>query len=128
MNVKQLLKDYQLKKAALLLAEQRRQLRENPGDELALAQAIGMTQMAYEVFNVVAFETLYNYYCHKLDQSSLPKPGQTAFYYDPLEDYTPKLAKVIESSDWPKWVRIKLECDNTTFDVTDRDIYLLLYW
>lgn len=124
MNAKNLFGNYALKKAALLLAEQKLQLRENPGDDLALAQVTGMVQMAYEIFDVAAFETLYNYYCHQLDQS-LPRPGETVLYYDPI-GHQPKQAKVVERSDWPKWVRV--ECDNRIFEVCDRYVHLHLYW
>lgn len=125
MNVKNLLENYQLKKAALLLAEQRLQLRENPGDDLALSQAIGMTQMAYEIFDDYALKTLYDHYCYQLDQP-LPKPGETVLYYDPIDGHQPKTAKVVEYNDWPKLV--KIEYNNRTIEICDRYVHLYLYW
>lgn len=125
MNPKNFFGVYPLKKAALLLAEHKLQLEENPGDDLSLAQINGMIQMAYEIFDATAFETLYNYYCYQLDQP-LPKPGETVLYYDPIDGHQPKQAKVVEHNDWPKWVRIK--CDNRTIEVCDRFVHLHLYW
>lgn len=125
MYIKTLFKDVQLKRAALLLAEQRRKLKENPGDDTLFAQVVGMTQMAYEIFNDYDLKLLYEYYCLRLDQP-VPKPGEKVLFYDPTNIHQPKLAKVVESSDWPKWVRI--EYDDRTFDVTDRDVDLFLYW
>ncbi len=129
MTVKQLLEDHFLKRAALLLAEKRLQVLRNPGDDIGFAQAIGMTQMAYEVFDDYALKTLYDYYCHKLDK--LPKPGETVLYYDPLDDHQPKPAKVIESLDSTTIDRpklVKFECEGQILEVQDRHIYLLLYW
>jgi len=125
MYIKTLFKDVQLKKAALLLAEQRRQLREKPGDDLHFAQVVGMTQLAYELFNDYDLKFLYDYYCLRLDRP-FPKPGEKVLYYDPSDRQQPKLATVVDSTEWPRWIRI--ECDDTTFDVTDRDIDLFLYW
>lgn len=125
MYIKTIFKDFRLRKAALLLAEQRRKLKENPGDDLLFAQVVGMVQMAYEVLNDYDLKLLYEYYCHRLDQP-VPESGEKVLYYDPADRHQPKLAKVVESSEWPKWVRC--ECDGTTFDVTDRDVDLFLYW
>ena len=125
MNIKTLFKDVQLKKAALILAEQQRQLKERPNDDLLFAQVVGMTQLAYELFNDYDLKFMYDYYCHRLDRP-FPKPGEKVLYYDPSDRQQPKLAKVVDSTEWPKWVRI--EYDDTTFDVTDRDIDLFLYW
>lgn len=125
MNIKTLFKDFQLKRAALILAEHQRQLKENPGDDMRFAQVVGMVQMAYELLNDYDLKLLYDYYCHRLDQP-VPTPGEKVLYYDPADRHQPKLAKVIESSERPKLV--KIECDNETFDVTNRDIYLFLYW
>jgi len=130
MNVKQLLKDYQLKKAALLLAEKRFQLRENPGDDTLFEQTVGMVHMAYEVFNNYGLKALCDYYCHKLDQP-LPKSGETVLYYDPLDDHQPKQARVIESLDSTTLDRpklVKCECDGQVLEIQDQHIYLLLYW
>jgi len=130
MNVKKLLENELLKKAALLLAEQRLQLMENPGDDLGFAQAVGMTQMAYELLNNYALKSLYEYYCQKLDQP-LPKPGETVLYYDPIDDHQPKQARVIESRDSTTLDRpklVKCECDDQVLEIQDRHIYLLLYW
>jgi len=126
MNVKQLLENPLLKKAALLLAEKRLQLLRTPGDDIGFAQAVGMTQMAYEVVdNDYALQTLYDYYCHKLGRP-LPRSGETVFYYDPLDDHRPKPANVVEALDRPKLV--KFECEGQVLEVQDRHIYLLLYW
>lgn len=130
MNVKQLLKDYSLKKAALLLAEKRLQLMGHSGDDIGFAQAIGMTQMAYELFDDYALKTLYDYYCHKLGRP-LPRSGETVFYYDPLDDHRPKPAKVVESLDSATLDRpklVKCECEGQVLEIQDRHIYLLLYW
>lgn len=126
MNIKTLFKDFQLKRAALILAEQQRQLKERPNDDLLFAQVVGMTQMAYEIFNDYDLKLLYEHYCNKLDQE-FPKPGEKVFFYDPTNIHQPKLATVVDSTEWPRWVRIEYE-DDKTFDLTDRDIYLLLYW
>lgn len=125
MSIKELFRDVQLKKAALILAEQQRRLKESPGDDLLFAQVVGMTQMAYEILNDYDLKIIYDYYCLRLDQP-VPKPGEKVLYYDPSDRQQPKLARVVESSEWPKWVRV--ECDDTTFDVTDRDVDLFLYW
>ena len=125
MNVKELFRDIQLKKAALTLAEHQRQVKEKPGDDLLFAQVVGMTQMAYELFNDYDLKALYDYYSLRLDRP-IPKPGEKVLYYDPSDRHQPKLAKVVDSTEWPRWMRV--ECDGTTFDVTDRDIYLFLYW
>jgi len=124
MNIKTLFKDVQLKKAALLLAEQQRQLKENPGDDLLFAQVVGMTQLAYELFNDYDLKFLYDYYRHKLDQL-MPKPGETILYYDPMGD-DPTQARVVASTNWPQWVMI--EFDGQIMEVSGKDIYLQLYW
>ena len=126
MYIKTIFKDIQLKRAALILAEQQRKLKEKPGDDMLFAQVVGMTQMAYEIFNDYDLKLLYEYYSHKLDQD-LPKPGEKVLFYDPTNIHQPKLAKVTDSTEWPRWVRIEYE-DDRTFELTDRDIYLLLYW
>ena len=131
MHVKQLLENEVMKKAALLLAEKRLQLLRTPGDDIGFAQAVGMTQMAYEVVdNDYALQSLYDYYCQKLDEP-LPEPGETVLYYDPLDDHRPKPAHVVEvldstTLDRPKLV--KFECEGQVLEVQDRHIYLLLYW
>lgn len=125
MNVKSLFENYSLKKAALLLAEQRLQLRESPGDDMLFEQVIGMTQMAYEIFDGYSLKALYDYYCHQLDQP-LPKPGETVLYYDPIDGHQPKTAKVVEYNDWPKLV--KIECNSRTIEICDRYVHLYLYW
>lgn len=112
MNIKEIFRDYQLKHEALLLAEQHYQFRETP-----------------KVFSNYGLKTLYDYYCHKLDQP-LPKPGETVLYYDPIDDQ-PKPSRVIESLDsttvdQPK--RVMFECEEQTLELQDRHIYLLLYW
>lgn len=131
MNVKQLLENEVIKKAALLLAEKRLQLLQTPGDDIGFAQAVGMTQMVYEIVdNDYALKSLYDYYCHKLDQP-LPKPGETVLYYDPLDDHQPKPAKVVESRDSMTLDRpklVKCECDDQVLELQDQHIYLLLYW
>ena len=130
MNVKQLLENQLLKNAALLLAEKRIQLLQTPGDDIGFAQAIGMTQMAYELFDDYALKTLYDYYCHKLGRP-LPRSGETVFYYDPLDGHRPKPAKVVESLDSATLDRpklVKFECEGQVLEVQDRHIYLLLYW
>jgi len=111
MSIKDLFRDYQLKEAALLLAERCLQLGESP------------------VFSNHDLKALYDYYCHKLGQP-LPKPGDTVLCYDPIDDQF-KPAKVVESRDsrtldQPKL--IKCECDDQVLELQDRHIYLLLYW
>lgn len=131
MNVKKLLENEFLKKAALLLAERRLQLMENPGDDMLFEQTVGMTQMAYGIVNdSYALKILYEYYCHKLDRP-LPRPGETVLYYDPLDDHRPKPAKVIESRDSMSLDRpklVKFECEDQVLELQDRHIYLRLYW
>lgn len=126
MYIKTLFKDIQLKRAALLLAEQQRKVKEKPGDDLLFAQVAGMIQMAHEIFNNYDLKLLCEHYSYKLDQE-LPKPGEKVLFYDPTNIHQPKLAKVTDSTEWPRWVRIEYE-DDRTFELTDRDIYLLLYW
>lgn len=111
MNIKELFKDYSLKKAALLLAERYFQLGETP------------------VFKNHDLKALYDYYISKLDRP-LPKPGDTVLFYDPI-DGQPKQARVIESwdsmtLDRPKLV--KCECEEQVLELKDQHIYLLLYW
>jgi len=111
MNVKQLFRDYQLKEAALLLAERCLQLGESP------------------VFKNPALKTMYDYYSSRLVQP-LPKPGDTVLFYDPIDDQF-KPAKVVESRDsmsldQPKL--IKCECEGQTLKLQDQHIYRLLYW
>src|SRR5690606_9731788 len=97
MDVKELLKDYSLKKAALLLAERRLQLMENPGDDTLFEQTVGMVHMAYGVFNNYGLKALYDYYIRQLEKP-LPKPGEIVLFYDRI-DGQPKQARVIESRD-----------------------------
>src|SRR5690606_4825376 len=105
MYIKTLFKDFQLKRAALLLAEQRHKLKENPGDDMLFAQVVGMTQMAYEIFNDYDLKLLYEYYCHKLDQE-FPKPGEKVLFYDPTNINQQKQEKLIDSTEWHRWVTI----------------------
>lgn len=112
MDVKELFKDHSLKKAALLLAERCLQLGETP------------------VFKNHDLKALYDHYCHKLDRP-LPKPGETVFFYDPLDDHRPKPARVIESRDSTTLDRpklVKCECEGQVLELKDQHIYLLLYW
>src|SRR5690606_7741771 len=124
MNVKELFRDIQLKKAALTLAEHQRQVKEKPGDDLLFAQAAGMHLMAFELLNNYDLKFMYDYYCRRLDQL-MPKPGETVLYYDPMGD-DPTQARVVASTNWPQWVMI--ECDGQLLEVSGRDIYLQLYW
>jgi len=124
MNIKTLFKDFQLKKAALILAEQQRQLKERPNDDLLFAQVVGMVQMAYEIFNDYDLKFMHDYYRHKLDQL-LPEPGETVLYYDPMGD-APKQVRVVASTNWPQWMLC--EYDGQILEVSGRDIYLQLYW
>src|SRR5690606_18196091 len=130
MNVKKLLENETLKRAALLLAEKRFQLMENPGDGMLFEQTIGMVHMAYGVVDDgYALKTLYDYYVRQLGRP-LPKPGDAVLYYDPMGGQ-PKPAKVVESLDsttldQPKLVRC--ECGGQVLELQDRHIYLRLYW
>jgi len=111
MNVKQLFRDYQLKEAALLLAERCLQLGESP------------------VFKNPALKAMYDYYSSRLVQP-LPKPGDTVLCYDPIADQL-KPAKVVESWDSMSLDRpklVKFECGGQVLELQDRHIYLLLYW
>ena len=130
MNVKKLLENEYLKKAALLLAERRLQLMENPGDDTLFEQTVGMVHLAYGAFNNYDLKALYDYYSYKLDQP-LPKPGEMVLYYDPLENHQPKQAKVVKSRDSATLDRpklVKCECEGQVLELQDRHIYLLLYW